>query len=98
MSVAHLDEILKARLSPALIQRTMATHILLLSAELDVFVDNNAIEEYFAALPENISARHVHIRGAKHELLHEREEIRGRVLTEIDAFLARTKQTSSKIS
>jgi lysophospholipase len=89
MSVAHLDELIKARLNPTLTRRVLSTQVLLFSAELDAFVEQHAIDAFHRDLPPRVISRHVRIRGAKHELLHEREEIRSRVLTEIDAFLAK---------
>ena len=87
MSVAQFDEILGARPTPQSARRVLAKQVLLLSAELERFVENEAIFRFADHLPSHITCRHVHIRGAKHELLQEREEIRGRALDEIKAFL-----------
>jgi alpha-beta hydrolase superfamily lysophospholipase len=57
--------------------------ILLLTAELDLYVDNQ-VNFQFA---NNNLVKHVHFCKAKHELLHEREEIRTRVVQEIVSFI-----------
>ena len=87
MSVAHLDELIRASFNIAHAPRLLADRILAVSAELDFFVDNDAIFSFTASIGDKVPCRHVHVYGAKHELLHEREEIRTRVLDEITSFI-----------
>jgi lysophospholipase len=87
MSVAHLDELISARATSTHVKRLLCDRLLIISAELDFFVDNNAIFEFSENVSHRKPCRHVHVNGSKHELLHEREEIRSRVTDEMNSFM-----------
>jgi len=87
MSVAHLNALLSANFSLNQADQLLAKRVLTVSAELDVFVDNEAIFELSDAISDKLPCRHVHIQGAKHEVLHEREEIRSHIVSEILSFV-----------
>jgi alpha-beta hydrolase superfamily lysophospholipase len=82
MSWSHLCALLEPEVEQGPL---LAPQVLLLSAELEVYVDNQSIFQFQRARKE--VTRHVHFLGAKHELLQEREEIRTRVVREVVEFL-----------
>jgi lysophospholipase len=63
--------------------------VTVLSAEADVLVENSAHVALAKAMPD---ARHVLIKGAKHELLMEIDSVRAHVWAEFDALVARLDQ------
>ena len=66
------------------IQRQIDMPVLVAMAGDDTIVDNRAIRAFAMALPRG---KLVHIRGARHELLRERDEFRHPLWSAIDTFL-----------
>ena len=69
--------------APGVIER-ITTPMLVFTAEHERLVDNRLIATLEARMPD---ARLEHVLGGAHELLRERDHIRGAVLARLDAFL-----------
>jgi alpha-beta hydrolase superfamily lysophospholipase len=86
MSIAHVHELVLHRFdSQELFDQLEGIPILLLTAEFDEFVDNSILFEFAQYRKQNV--HHIHYDNAKHELLHERDEIRSKCLNEIYKFI-----------
>ncbi len=79
----HAFESTAALAAPGVIER-ITTPMLVFTAEHERLVDNRLIATLEARMPD---ARLEHVLGGAHELLRERDHIRGAVLARLDAFL-----------
>lgn len=66
--------------------QVLAPKVLVLSAQLDTIVDNSAIFDFCEQRGSGL-VRHVHVHGAKHDVLAERDSLRRPALGEILSFL-----------
>ena len=90
LSIAHIDELNKWNFtSDACLKRILAPKILMISAEIELFVSNDAIFDFIDRMKKNeqVFCRHIHIKGSKHEILHENQGIRSIAVEEIIKFI-----------
>lgn len=87
MSISHLSALLTARFdTQADFDSILAKKVLLISAGLDAYVENDAMDAFYNARQDIVLIER--FPTGKHELLQERDEIRDQVVASILRFVA----------
>jgi lysophospholipase len=97
MSIGQANELLKFRITPEHASGILSGRVLLMSSEIESFVDNRGVEVFCKYLPASVPLRRLHFLKSKHELLHERDEIRDKVIEEITMFLERSQVVQENV-